>query len=90
MAAKVKLFGKFQRMLNKTELKTSADTIENLLEDLIEENEDLEGKLIDDEGNLNQEITILLNGREIESHQGLKTKIKDEDSVMILPLYVGG
>lgn len=90
MPAKVKLFGKFQKILDTPKLETSANTIQELIEELIEKNQEVEEKLIDDEGNINQEITILLNGKEIKNKQGPQTKIKDEDSIMVLPLYAGG
>jgi MoaD family protein len=45
---------------------------------------------VDLEGNLENHIVIMVNGRNYQFLEGLKTELKDGDEVVISPPLVGG
>jgi molybdopterin synthase sulfur carrier subunit len=63
-------------------------TIENLLEELMEQyGSGLDvGRLVGE----NPNVKILVNGREITYLDGLKTRLRDGDSVAFIPPVAGG
>ena len=50
----------------------------------------LEGKLIDDEGNLQPNLNILKNGREVLHMEGTETVMEDGDTLSVFPPVAGG
>ena len=50
----------------------------------------LKKKFIDAQGNLETHVVILVNGRNYLFLEDLKTKLKDEDQIVISPPLVGG
>lgn len=70
----------------------SNSTIEellNVLDNMM--NRKVKSLIIDEKsGKVYSHIRILVNGRDITFFKGLKTIIKDEDSIIILPAVAGG
>ncbi|WP_251341553.1 ubiquitin-like small modifier protein 1 [Haloplanus halophilus] len=50
----------------------------------------LEGKLIDDEGDLQPNLNILKNGREVLHMEGTETTLEDGDTLSVFPPVAGG
>jgi molybdopterin synthase sulfur carrier subunit len=50
----------------------------------------LEGNLIDDQGNLQPNLNILKNGREVLHMEGTETVMEDGDTLSVFPPVAGG
>lgn len=50
----------------------------------------LEGQLLDDQGDLQPNLNILKNGREVLHMQGTETTMEDGDTLSIFPPVAGG
>ncbi|WP_251329262.1 ubiquitin-like small modifier protein 1 [Haloplanus pelagicus] len=50
----------------------------------------LEGKLIDDQGDLQPNLNILKNGREVLHMEGTETVLEDGDTLSVFPPVAGG
>ena len=75
---------------NQINMEFEGCTAEDFLSKLIEEfGEDMK-KILFPSGSLSDLIFILVNGKNIEGLEGLKTKIKDGDIVSVLPMTAGG
>ncbi|MGQ4832349.1 MAG: MoaD family protein [Candidatus Asgardarchaeia archaeon] len=68
-----------------------AETVEELIKKLIKKyGKNLEAELFDSRGNLKDYYRIVINGRNIKLLNGLKTRLKDNDLVAIMPPIAGG
>ncbi|AGN25808.1 MoaD family protein [Candidatus Methanomassiliicoccus intestinalis] len=75
---------------NQMNMEFEGCTAEDFLNKLIEKfGEDMK-KILFPGGSLSDLIFILINGRNIEGLEGLETKIKDGDTVSVLPMTAGG
>jgi molybdopterin synthase sulfur carrier subunit len=91
VAVTVKLFANFREAagVDKTVVEGAAD-IASLLKALVAKfGDDLRRNLFDGE-KLRDTVNILLNGKSVELHEGLNTKLKDGDVVAIFPPVSGG
>ncbi len=93
MKVSVKFYAHLRDLVDKKsklefELKDGA-TVSLLLDELL-----LDGKvkqhLLDDQGELKSDITILRNGREIKFLDGMQTELVSGDEISIFPLVTGG
>jgi MoaD family protein len=50
----------------------------------------LEGEILDDEGELRPQLSVLKNGREVVHMEGLATSLADGDAVSVFPPVAGG
>lgn len=64
-------------------------TISTLLDELLQDPK-IKQHLLDERGELNSDITILKNGREIRYLDGLKTSLTADDEIAIFPMVAGG
>jgi len=64
-------------------------TISHLLNELFLEPK-IKKHLLDDNGELKADITLLKNGREIKFLHGLETLLESGDEISIFPLVAGG
>jgi len=64
-------------------------TISHLLDELLLDSK-IKQHLLDDNGELNSDITILKNGREIKFLDGLKTSLAADDEIAVFPMVAGG
>jgi molybdopterin synthase sulfur carrier subunit len=70
---------------------TEKNSVNDLLDVLIEKyGSALEDFLLNQEHNLQQYLVMLVNGRGIETLNGLDTSLCDGDEVSILPAICGG
>ena len=92
MKVKVRAFGRLTaRLGNETvvELKPNSK-ISDLLAMLREKTESIQKEALIRFDRTEPELTILLNGQNIQTLNGLKTPIKDGDLILLLPAVHGG
>lgn len=87
---RVKFFANLRRITGVKELEIEAETVESLLEKLVERYGDEFRDAILEDGRLRRFIKILRNGRDIDFEEGLKTKLDKNDVIAIFPPAGGG
>jgi molybdopterin synthase sulfur carrier subunit len=65
-------------------------TVGEILRALESEYDGLEGQLLDDQGDLQPNLNILKNGREVLHMEGTETRMADGDTLSIFPPVAGG
>ncbi len=93
MNVSVKFFAQLRDLTGKkTKIEFDLDegaTISHLLEELYQDST-IKKAMLDENDQINSDITILLNGREIRFLDGIDTILKSGDEISIFPLVVGG
>ncbi len=93
MKVSVKFFAQLRDLTGKkTAIEFDLDegaTISLLLEELYLDSK-IKKHMIDENHQINSDITILLNGREIKFLEGMDTILNSGDEISIFPLVVGG
>lgn len=93
---KVKVFytGPLRKLTGKAreEVNFNGETISELLREISKNHgETISKQLIDySTGSLNEYVAILLNGQNIKHLQELRTRVKDGDEIIFLPVVAGG
>lgn len=92
MAVNVKLFANFREIASEREISIPEDTVDEILESLIEEHNGLKKEIFTDyqSRELKDNVNILVNGREIRFLNRLKTELGNGDTVAIFPPVAGG
>jgi molybdopterin synthase sulfur carrier subunit len=67
----------------------SGSTLDELIGDLEQRHGGLRARLIDD-GSLRRFVNVYLNDEDVRFLDGLQTKVKDGDTVTVLPAVAGG
>ncbi|KYH26202.1 small archaeal modifier protein 3 [Halalkalicoccus paucihalophilus] len=65
-------------------------TVGAVLADLESEFDGLEGRLLDDDGEIQPQLSILKNGRDVTHAQGPETPLEAGDTVSLFPPVAGG
>ncbi|SDZ94670.1 molybdopterin synthase sulfur carrier subunit [Haloplanus vescus] len=65
-------------------------TVGNVLSTLESEYEGLEGQILTEDGDLQPNLNILKNGREVLHMEGTETLMEDDDTLSIFPPVAGG
>jgi molybdopterin synthase sulfur carrier subunit len=68
----------------------AGDTIADLLADLDSRHSGLRGRLVTDEGALHRFVNVYINDEDVRFLGALDAKLKDGDTVTILPAVAGG
>lgn len=93
MNVSVKFFAQLRDLTGKkTKIEFELDkgaTISHLLEELYLDSK-IKKHMLDENHQINSDITILRNGREIEFLEGMDTILNSGDEISIFPLVVGG
>jgi molybdopterin synthase sulfur carrier subunit len=91
MKVRVRSLAGFRHILGKdTEVELAEGIrIEDLLQNLCAAREGLRPLLFEDSG-LKGDVNILVNGRNVESLQGLETELAEGDDVALFPAAIGG
>jgi len=74
----------------KSHIDVSADTVSQALSKLLDENTKLATHIVDESGKLRNFVNIFLNSEDIRHLDGEKTKVKDGDTIRIVPAIAGG
>ena len=94
MAITVKFVGAFRHFSGAGELELDCNgltSVGELVNELVEEVPEVEGILVDQQlANPGPNALILVNGREIGVLDGLETRLKDGDEVVLVPVVHGG
>ena len=87
----MKVFATLRSLVGAKEVEVDATgTVGNVLEKLTGEYPALKERILDDDGNLQSYMNILINGRSIRFLDGLDTPIKEDDQFAIFPPVGGG
>ncbi|MDR2172280.1 MAG: MoaD/ThiS family protein [Planctomycetaceae bacterium] len=73
-----------------SEVKVNAATVEEALVKLTELYIDLKRHLFDEDGKLRSFVNVFLNDENIRTGDGVVTKIKSGDTIMLIPAIAGG
>ena len=68
----------------------AGDTLADLLADLDTRHAGLRGRLITDQGTLHRFVNVYINDEDVRFLGALDAKLKDGDTVTILPAVAGG
>jgi MoaD family protein len=68
----------------------TGDTLGALFDDLDERHPGLRGRLVTDDGSLHRFVNVYVNDEDVRFTGALETRVKDGDSVTILPAVAGG
>jgi molybdopterin synthase sulfur carrier subunit len=72
------------------ETEVDGETVQEVLDGLLERYEDLRGRIYDDEGSLRRFVNVYIAGEDIRFLQGLSTPVNDGAELTILPAVAGG
>jgi molybdopterin synthase sulfur carrier subunit len=90
---RVKIFATLRQLVGEKEVEVrvdAGDTLRHVLEKLTTEYPALKPRVLDDDGNLQRFIIVLINGRSIKFLDGLKSAIRESDQLALFPLIGGG
>ena len=71
-------------------VEANGETLAALIDDLDSSHAGLKGRLITDDGDLHRFVNVYVNDEDVRFTGSLDTKLKDGDSVTILPAVAGG
>jgi len=93
MDLQLRFFATFREAVGQKTLERefeSGSTVGEVLLALESEYDGLEGQLLDDQGELQSNLNILKNGREVLHMKGPQTPMEDGDTLSIFPPVAGG
>jgi molybdopterin synthase sulfur carrier subunit len=93
MELELKFFATFRAAVGQKFLEREVPddaTVGDVLASLEAEYDGLEGKLLDDEGELLPQLSILLNGQDVVHQEGVDTRLSPDDTLAIFPPVAGG
>ena len=85
----IKLFGGLRAKAGQAEFVVEGRTVCELLDNLVQGNDALQGAIFEGE-ELRPHVRVMLNGRDIELADGLKTAVSENDQIAVFPPLAGG
>lgn len=92
MIVKVRAFANFREIIGK-EIGIELDSrknVKDLLEVLCASHDQLYDMIFDESGKLRDDVILMKNRQNIESFDGIMTKIEKDDEIAIFPPVAGG
>ena len=90
---RVRIFGALRQLVGPKEVEVeveAGDTVRDVLRALMAQYPALSSRVLDDDGNLQSSINILVNGRSIRFLEGVNTSLDEDDVLAIFPPVAGG
>ncbi len=75
---------------NQAEFFVSATTIQNLIDQVVEQYPSVKFHLVDSEGQLRKHFNVFVNNVHIRDLNGMETPLKEEDKVILMASAAGG
>ena len=75
---------------NQTEFSVPASTVREIVDRVIEQYPSVKFHLVDSEGKLRKHFNVFINGIHIRDLEGMDTRLKDEDQVILMASAAGG
>lgn len=89
----LRFFATFREAVGQKEIAREFDdeaTVGEVLEAIETEFPELVGELLDDDGDIQPQLSILRNGREVVHMDGTETTLDDGDRLSVFPPVAGG
>lgn len=93
MDLELRFFATFREAVGQKEIHREYDadaTVGDVLRAIEDEFPELVGELLDGERDIQPQLTVLRNGREVVHLQGTETELADGDRVSVFPPVAGG
>lgn len=68
----------------------NAETVDQALQALVQEKNSLQGRLLDEQGNIRSFVNVFLDSKNIKDLQGMKTSVSSGQTISIVPPFAGG
>ena len=75
---------------NQTEFFVPAVTVQEVVDQVIEQYPSIKFHLVDENGNMRKHFNIFINGTHIRELNGMDSPLKDEDKVILMASAAGG
>lgn len=92
MNVDLRFFATFREAVGQKEITREHEgdaTVGELLAELEEEYEDLDGQLLEN-GDIRPQLNVLKNGRGVTHMDGVDTEVEDDDTISVFPPVAGG
>jgi molybdopterin synthase sulfur carrier subunit len=93
MQVELRFFATFREAVGSKTIERDFDddvTVGEVLESLEAEFDGLSGSLLDGEGNIRPQLSVLKNGREVLHMKGIATELEAGDRLSVFPPVAGG
>jgi molybdopterin synthase sulfur carrier subunit len=93
MELELRFFATFRAAVGQKTVNWEVDdesNIGDILRAIEEEYPELVGELLDEDGDIQPQLTVLKNGREVVHLEGTETELDDGDRVSVFPPVAGG
>ena len=79
-----------ERFLSVPPRSAAGDTLRAVLANVFEDNPDLQGYVLDDQGRLRKHVTVFIDGRMIRDRNGLSDTVDETSQVYVMQALSGG
>jgi sulfur carrier protein ThiS len=79
-----------ERFLSVPSLSAAGSTVRAVLGSVFEDNPDLQGYVLDDQGRLRKHVAVFVNGRMIRDRNGLSDIVDETSQIYVMQALSGG